>query len=216
MRLFFPIILSGLLAGCSSANVEETLEARLRLRDDRIADLESRIEKAEREADSARHESVLLRSKLVHPEAVPQTEQLAAGFAADELEIVGLLSGLMKDGHVHLVVRPIDADGDLVKLPGQLEIRILDLSHDPPRQLGRWAWSAREARELWNSAPFGKGFAIDLPVVPMNTNEDIVVQARFAVADGREFNASMPIRRAEIEQASFTGEPEVIQAGGSR
>lgn len=217
MRLLIATMLFGLLIGCSSVRTEETLEARLRLRDDRIADLESRVVQAEREADHARRESVLLRSKLNHPEALPKTEQLAAGFAAEQLEILNLLSGLMKDGHIHLVVRPIDADGDHVKLPGKLEIRVLDLSQDPPKQLGRWSWSEAEARELWTSAPFGKGFAIDLPMVRLDPADDIVVQAQLDVIDGRRFNASMQIRRAEIEQASFEGDSNtVIHADGSR
>lgn len=191
MRLL-PILLCVLVAGCHFAGDDESLEARLRMQDDQIRELQDRVAQAEREALTARKESGVLRASLEVPNSVPRHEQLAAGFAVKELEIVSLLSGVMDDGRIHVVIRPIDEDGDIVKLPGRIEVRLLNLSSDSvqDQRLGEWSWTEAESRSLWNSAAIGAGYALDLPATPLPPDQVVTIRARFIASDDRRFDAT--------------------------
>ena len=195
MRLIF-LFSWVFVAGCHFAGDDESLEARLRMQEDEIRALQERAALAEREALTARRESGVLRASMEVSDSVPRHEQLAAGFAVKKLEIVALLSGFLADGRVHIVVRPIDEDGDIVKLPGQIELRLLNLSSDNPKDqiLGQWSWTEDESRDLWSSAAIGTGYAMDLPATGLPADQPITVRARFVAADGRQFDATHELR----------------------
>ncbi|MFK7820767.1 MAG: hypothetical protein AB8G99_18760 [Planctomycetaceae bacterium] len=202
MRWLFLVCLCCLI-GCSTRG-NEPLEAELRHREDRISQLESRLSDAERQGQVFALEAESLRKRLSEPNSSPRHEQLAAGLAVEKLEISSLLTGFTDDGKVHAVIRPVDADGDLVKLPGRLEVRLVNLSFDneSAQDVGSWSWDATESREQWSSAAIGAGYVVDLPVESLPDDPELVLHARFVPADGRQFKASRPIEYHGVSQAS--------------
>ncbi len=202
MRLFL-LSCCCLISGCSLGG-NEPLEAQLRLREDRIRDLQAQLTEAEQVVAVARQEAGTLRSQLDNPDSVPRQEQLAAGFAVENLEIHELLTGITEEGEVHAVVRPIDKDGDLIKLPGSLELRLMNLSAaNGDQQLGTWNFSDTEARDLWSSAAIGAGYVLDLPVESIPSGATLMLHARFVPADGRQFDASHSMKFDGVMQAGF-------------
>lgn len=172
----------------------EALEARLRVQQDQLVALEEELAEARSSAQVARREARVLRTRLTAPDEVPRREELAAGFAATGLEFSRMLTGILDDGHIHLVVRPVDSDADVVKLRGQLSVRVLDLSRpDGEQVLGKFSWSAAESAELWNSTGFGTGFVVDLPILELPRDAKVLLHARFEPGDGRQFDASHAI-----------------------
>lgn len=190
MRLL-PLICCCLFIGCSSIDGTDSLEAKLRNQDDRIVQLEGKLSDEKREKEILTAEARVLRSRLKDPAAAPRTEQFAAGLAVDDLEISGLLTGMTEDGTLHVVIRPIDADGDLIKLPGRLEVRLLDMSSAKgEEEFKSWTWGADEARKLWSSAAIGAGYVVDLPIDNTPDADEFIVHARFLPQDGRQFDAT--------------------------
>ena len=200
---WFSLVCVCCLIGCS-VDGTESLEAELRGREDQIRHLENRLAEAERSGQALSVEAQNLRQRLVEPNSAPRQEQLAAGLAVEKLEFSSLLTGFTDDGKVHAVIRPVDQDGDLVKLPGQLEVRLVNLSFDDAAasDLGSWSWGTEESRELWSSAAIGSGYVVDLPVDRVPADAELVLHARFVPADGRQFKASQAVEYRGVMQAS--------------
>ena len=209
MRVGCFILLSVLCTGCRSGG-EELLEAQLRAREDRIRNLESQLVEQRSSVRTFQEESRILRAELERPDSVPVSEQIAAGFAVQELQFSSMLTGVLDDNRVHAVVRPTDKDGDIVKLPGQLQLQLVDLSApEDERTLGKWVWSPGEAEELWSSAAIGTGYVVDLPVSELPTGRKLTLLARFRPGDGRKFDALHELTTPEVSS-------DVMQVGFDR
>jgi hypothetical protein len=93
---------------------------------------------------------------------------------------------------------PVDADGDLVKLSGRLEIEILDLARSGEEQrLGQWSYTPEQTRELWHSGLLAAGYQVELPLPAAPSGNSLLLHGRLVSADGRQFDTTHTIRLSE-------------------
>jgi hypothetical protein len=187
------------LSGCLGARGDiELVEARLRQQQD-LADRYARdLLTAEKERDAARNEADLLRRQIADAgqQAIPS--ELAQGlFACKGIEFNGLMSGGRdRDGQpgddvLVAVFVPKDEHGDIVKLPGAVELEALDLNRpEADRQIGKWTFTAEEARKLWKSGAFSSGYQLEVPLTAKAVADKLILHAKLSTADGRAFDAT--------------------------
>jgi len=187
------------LAGCLGARGDiELVEARLRQQQD-LADRYARdLLTAEKERDAARQEADLLRRQIAETgqQAIPS--ELAQGlFAVKGIEFNALMSGGRdRDGKpgddvLVAVFVPKDEHGDIVKLPGAVELEALDLNRpEADRQVGKWTFTAEEARKLWKSGAFSSGYQLEVPLTDKAAADKLILHAKLSTADGRAFDAT--------------------------
>ncbi len=192
-----------LVCGCSSRRGGvELLEARLRVQEDALAEADSKLQTVQRELTVARRESQSLRVQLAsRGDAVLLPEQADQMHRVTGIEFSSLLTaGVDRDGvpgdeGLTAVVAPHDAEGELVKLPGRLELEVLDLSRPRGEQrIGRWAYSVEESRELWHAGFMSSGFQVDVPWQGTPASQDLVLHARFTTIDERRFDVQTELR----------------------
>jgi hypothetical protein len=98
------------------------------------------------------------------------------------------------------VLAPHDGDGDLVKLGGELEVEVLDLTRPADQQrIGNWKYSAEQTRELWHSGFLASGFQLDLPVGTVPKTGEVILHGRLKTTDGRQFDTTCPVTLASAE-----------------
>ncbi|MBX3442107.1 MAG: hypothetical protein KF774_06850 [Planctomyces sp.] len=188
------------LPGCLARRNIELLEANLRQQQDLTRDVERQLMLAQRDLDAARRETDQLRNRLAQTgleAAAEHTEPLArvTGILFHTMMTGGRdTDGLPGDDVLTAVLAPHDADGDLVKLAGSLEIELLDLARSGESQrIGAWKYSAKEARELWHSGFIASGYQLNLPLEQAPTNGAVLLHGRLTTSDGRQFDTSLPV-----------------------
>lgn len=152
VRRIAGLLAAGLLLmlpqGCGAPTVDFESEA-TRLRDvieekDRqIAAQQAALAEANRRLQSARALSDEQLAKIFHPEKLV-IDALSGGYDADAIP-----------GHDGVVVylKPVDRDGDALKVAGDIRIELFDLSREPDAaRIGVYEFPVDQARELW----FGK------------------------------------------------------------
>lgn len=190
-------------AGCLGArgNVE-LLEARLRQQQE-LADRSQReLAQARSELQGARQEADLLRTQLTVRGEQPLPAEFTQNlFQVRGLEFKGLLTGGRdRDGQpgddvLVALIAPYDEHGDVVKLPGALELEALDMSRpEGERQVARRKFGPEEARSLWKSGLLAAGYQCEVPWDQPPQSEELLVHARLTTADGRQFDATHKIR----------------------
>ncbi len=186
------------LSGCALRGNSELLEARLRQQEDRVVRMETELRSAKSELEAAKGESQHLREQLAgRRQQTLLPEQADSMFRATGIQFNRLLTGgLDRDGSkgdelVSAVVVPHDADGELVKLPGRIELTAYDLAQDQEQKLiGRWEYGVEECRGLWHSGFLGSGYLIRVPWTQIPSNSKILLHARLVTPDGRQFDTS--------------------------
>lgn len=187
--------------GCAARRHSEALEARLRQQEDRLVDVHRELIAARRERDLARAEVDQLRlAANQRGEQVLLPEQSAILAKLEGIRLGSLLTGgLDQDGRpgddaLTVMVVPHDADGELVKIPGTLEVEVLDLSRaDARRIVGQWSFGPDEARELWHRGFVGHGYRLVLPWQQTPASPELIVHARFKTLDGRTFDDTQSV-----------------------
>ena len=197
---------SFLAAGCAGRGNAEVLEANLRQHEDRILAYERQVASLREELVAARTESDQLRRELValgkdgRQEATEPLSRVA-GIQFNSMMTGGRDSD-GSPGHdvITAVVAPHDKDGDLVKLGGELQLEVLDLTRSPEQQrLGTWKYTAEQARELWHSGFLASGFQVDLPIDSVPKSGEVILHARLVTTDGRQFDTTRPVTLASAE-----------------
>lgn len=195
------VAMLALAAGCRSSGNVELLESKLRQQESFIADLEGELGRLRTEVETARQDAELSRQQL----ADQGRDRLVAEQAAllskvSKIQLNPLLTrGVDTDadvGHERLSVllMPVDQDGELVKLPGQVELQVVDFAlPDDKRQLGKWSWNNTEVREHWHRGLLSAGylFEVDWQAVPVNSQ--VTLHATFTALDGRRFDSTLPL-----------------------
>lgn len=194
-----PVLLA---AGCAHPQAVDVLEARLRDREDQVSRLQAELARLQAELNVARRESDALREQLGRRgEASLLPEQAEVLFRAEGVKFHPLLTG----GHdadgqpgdelLHVVLIPHDRDGELLKLPGEIALRVIDPSLPPERQqVAEWSFSREEARETWRRSLVGSGYHFRLPWPRPPVSSELVLHAQLMAPDGRRFDASRVIR----------------------
>ena len=122
-----------------------------------------------------------------------------------------LTGGINHRGHgadqgVVVVFEPRNSQGELVKVPGDVSIAVMDPSREGPEgRIARWDFTADEAIKEYRNSMFGRGYHFELPWPdhpPENKNLQLFV--RFITPDGHKLladtniNVTPPVeRRAE-------------------
>lgn len=190
-------------SGCASRGNVEALEAQLRQTQDSLRHSEQRMAKVQSELDLAHREKELLRQQMTAangPSSSGLPEQTQALARISGLSINRLMSGGkdqdgdQADEALQLIVAPHDADGDLVKVAGQMEIEAYDMSRTgEDKRVGRWVFDSGEARKHWHSGFLSSGFQFHLPWEQTPGGKEILVHARLVTSDGRQFDTNQTI-----------------------
>tara|TARA_B100000029_G_scaffold454131_2_gene480428 strand:+ start:127 stop:819 length:693 start_codon:yes stop_codon:yes gene_type:complete len=187
-------LLGGLvLAGCSVSSQVEILEARLRDTSDQLVTRTEALRQAEYERDALR----IQRDGLLDTQADPPTspEQADAQIRIARVQIDTWLTGGRNiddkpgDDELVVLVKPQDREGEPVKLPGTLQLRLTDPSADEgKRVLGTWTYSAAQSKQLWVGGMFSRGFLLTLPWKTTPTRSRLHLHVRYDTTDGRRFD----------------------------
>jgi hypothetical protein len=192
-----------LAAGClgSRGNVE-LLEAKLRQQQDLADRYQRQLSQTQSELTVAQQETDVLRKQLVDQGERP----LPAEYTQNLFQVTGLqfkpllTGGRDRDGQAGddvlvALIAPYDEHGDVVKLPGALEIEALDMTRpEGERQVAHRQFSPQEARALWKSGFLAAGFQCEVPWQQPPASDELLLHARLSTADGRQFDATHTIR----------------------
>lgn len=202
MQRLLPL---GLFLGCGCVlrgNVE-SLEARLREQENLNADYQRQVDELEQELSVAQREIDILRRNVAAEGA-----QLAAFETQRALaEVVGIkfntlltaaqnLGGDSGTERLHAVIYPHDADGEIVKVAGDLSLEAIDPTlPEGARSVGKWEIPAERNKSVWHSGFLSTGFLIesDWNIPPQGSV--IILHARFSTPDGRKFDATHTVSR---------------------
>ncbi|MED5446622.1 MAG: hypothetical protein VYA62_00230 [Planctomycetota bacterium] len=197
-RLLLLLALATTTAGCTTPVRVERLEAELRDQQDQLATQAKTLESLQYERDALRHQrDELLRkaNSIVRPE---QADLLAR---VEHLAINTWLTGGRNtdrqpgDDELVVMIQPRDGDGEPVKLPGTLQIRLTDpAAPAASRELGTWDFTSGECRKRWLASMLSRGFLFKLPWQTPPTRKRLLLHARFDTTDGRRFDADALIQ----------------------
>ena len=199
-RLLLLLALAATTSGCATPVRIERLEAELRDQQDQLATQARALESLQNERDALRHQrDELLRkaNSIVRPE---QADLLAR---VEQLAINPWLTGGRDtdrqpgDDELVVMIQPRDGDGEPVKLPGTLQIRLTDpAAPADSRQLGTWDFTSEDCRKRWLASMLSRGFLFKLPWQTPPTRKRLLLHARFDTTDGRRFDADALIQVA--------------------
>ena len=212
LGLLSATLLSAL--GCASRGDVDLLEARLRENERELESAESHLDQTRSELQLARQESDLLRSQLSDTGQQPLLAEQAdvllrtAGLKFNSLLTGGLdRDGLPGDDMLSAVLVPQDGNGEPVKLAGEIELELIDLSRPKESQrIGAWNFSADESRELWHRGLLGAGYRLNLPWQQIPESSDVVLHAKLTAPDRREFDTTEIIQITpppQVERAAL-------------
>jgi hypothetical protein len=200
--------------GCISRGNSELLEANLRQHQDRIASYERQVSNLRDELAAARAETDQLRRELVALGKDGRQEASEPLSKVAGIQFNSMMTGGRdsdgQPGHdvITAVLAPHDHDGDLVKLGGELEVEVLDLTQPADQQrIGQWKYSAAQARELWHSGFLASGFQLDLPVGNVPKTGEVILHGRLVTSDGRQFDTHCPVTLASAESVASVPRP---------
>lgn len=202
MRLVLTGMSAMLICGCLSRGNSDLLRARIREQQSQIAETERQMTVAQTELQRARREADSLRTELARSgKNANGAEYTEALLRVKTLQINSLLSGGVNkdeqpgDDAFVAQVAPIDDDGEVVKLPGQIEFTLLDPAlPENQRQIGNWKFSAEECRGRWTRGFTGAGYQFTMPLTSSPAHESLVLHAKLTASDGRSFDANQVVR----------------------
>lgn len=204
--LTLPVV----LAGCAARGNVELLESQLRSRENELFQVRQQLDQVEDELVASRREIRLLQQNVasqgsspVYPETVHRLAQIT-GIRFDS-RLTGALDrdGAPGDDELNVVVAPHDADNQVVKQEGTLELELLDLSQaDDRRVIGSWRVRAEDVANHWHDGVLGKGIQLRLPWQQAPQSKSLTLFARFITPDGRRFETNQPLTVALAHKSS--------------
>lgn len=209
-----PLLLL-LVTGCARSGNTELLEARLRQQEDRLAETEAHLAEAKAAYRVSMREITALYRKLDEQSTTALLpEEATSLYRVETIEFSKLMTGsLDRDGQpgdemISAVLLPLDAQGSLVKVAGEVELELIDLSQpEGSRQLGRWGFSTEEVVDHWHDGLISSGYSFQLPWQQPPTSSNLLLHARLTTVDGRMFETS---REIVVEVPS--GAPALLRA----
>jgi len=190
------------VCGCQVQGKLDLLESQLRRQEGRQADLESKLAAARIDLAVSRKEADALQAQLAgRGEKTILPEQADVLYRATGIQFNKLMTGgLDRDNRpgdelLTAVLVPHDADGELVKLPGTIQLEVFDLTKSGDRQrIGRWEFSVEKSRDLWHRGWIRSGYLFKLPWQEIPESSELLLHARLTTVDGRQFDTSQTIR----------------------
>jgi len=186
------------MVGCSANSTVDLLEARLREQQDEMARLQEQLRQKETELEAARRETQLLRRECQQKGCKVFPEQFASVAWLEKVRIHPLLSGglekdnLPGDDGLLVFLVPQDADGDLLKVPGRVQITAEEASNAQP--IGHWDFTEKEVQDHWVHGLVGSGYQFELQWEKAPTTPAVLVKVTFTTPDGRTFRDSRQLK----------------------
>lgn len=203
------------VAGCRSSESFTKLEQELRGREAEVRSLKSQIADSEQQLQDQDQQ---LAAHRMPAKGLPSGSQFAmvsqsTGMPADDgqipeevlaawgsvsdLRIQKLVSGIQwYSGQpiLHIVIRPIDVDGELCKVAGKLSVQARVVPNDSqPKALVDKTWTITESRSLWANAFVSSGFHARVPISDLQAAQDarqLLVTATLKLGQGRVFEVT--------------------------
>ncbi len=199
---FLCAVTLALLAGCAGTSKRDVLESRLRHQEDMLSRYQSQLDRAKTELGIARRESASLRTQLAESgSAGTSPDEVDASFRVAGVAFSTLMTGGTEtddqpgDDGLTVVLVPQDADGELVKVPGTVEIEAFDLSHpEGAQRIGHWQFDADNSHQYWHNGVIQSGYQFELPWQDRPRSEKVLLHGRIVAADGRQFDTTHTIR----------------------
>ncbi len=205
------------VAGCAHHGEIDELEAELRQREQVNEELTRERDRALDELKVAESDRAVLRSQLNKHHQVSLTqEQADVAYRAEGIKFNMLLtSGQDRDGQpgdegISVMLIPIDAHGDQVKLVGEVELDLFDMTLPTEQQrLGKWSFTMEEVRASWHSGFISTGYLFQVDWQKRPVAKELTLHARLTIPDGRKFNATTQIKVEPPAASSVarTGKP---------
>jgi len=159
-----------------------------------VARLQKELKETRAELEAERHELNKLREQRSRAE-------LSRGLRADSIEIP-FYSPVVKPGGLDLWIVPRDAQGDVVKVPGTLQVRIcrrglLGLG-TTGHTVREWSVQAGKLKDRWEGQLY-RGYHVLLTWSKEGRPDlaDTLVQVRFTGPDGKTRETEKPIESGE-------------------
>lgn len=188
--------------GCAARGNVEMLESELRRQEQTQQELAEELKSARAELRVARTDADNLRAQLSQRgQTSLVSEQADVLYKAEAIRFNTMLtSGANRDGQpgddgLNILLQPVDAQGDLVKLAGAIELDLLDLNRDGESQrIGRWQFTAEEVRDRWHRGFLSAGYLFQLDWQTVPVSSELTLHARLASPDGRTFSATTQVK----------------------
>lgn len=201
-RMSFLFALAAI--GCGGRGNVDLLESRLREQEDRLSALQSQLEQTRSELTIARKESRTLRTQLASqgkPALLPERAEVlfrAAGMQFNQLFTGGLdRDGRTGDELLIATLVPHDAQGEMVKLPGRIQLEAFDLAQSgEKRKIGHWSFNTDQAATHWHRGYLASGYMFRLPWQQVPEHSRLVLHAKLTTPDGRQFDATREVEIA--------------------
>ena len=198
------------LSGCAARGQMESLEAEIRQSQDSLYRAEAKSSELQSQLAQARQETELLRSQVASTgNGTSLPEQTGNLVRLSGVKINTLLSGGKdRDGQpgddiLVTLITPIDQQGDLVKIAGEVEIEAYDMTRPgDDKKVGRWTFDSGQSTKAWHSGFVGAGLQFELPWQDLPTAKELVVHARLRTTDGRQFDTNSPLKVVPPQAAS--------------
>lgn len=201
------------VSGCLGRGQTDLLQARLREQQQRLAESQTELQTVQQQLAQARKESDGLRSQLAKagtPGLLPEQSDLlvrVSGIRINSMLTAGFdQNDEYGDDSLAVHFTPVDHQGEIVKLPGHIRIRVLDPNlPETSRAVAEWNFDPLESRNHWVRGFLGSGYQFTLPWPnEPPRNSQLVVHVQLQPGDGREFSATHVVKIT----------PPVVAAGG--
>jgi len=211
------------LAGCASRGDLETLESELRKQELAQEELQLELSRTRDDLKVARNESAALRAQLTENRQVALSpEQADVLFRAEAIKFNMLLtSGQDRDGRpgddgLSVLLMPVDAHGDLVKLAGQVDLELFDMTLPADRQrLGQWRFPIDQVRDRWHKGFLSAGYLFQVDWQTPPAAEELTLHASLTVPDGRQFHTTTQVKVAPYGRRPPSVLPASNRAAGA-
>lgn len=202
MRVALTWMSALLLCGCLGRGSADLLQARLREQQQYVAEVERQKDAALADLKRSKRETEILRAELDRSgKRIVAAEYTESLVRASKLQINSLTSGGLNrdsqpgDDSLVAYLSLVDDDGEVIKLPGSVELTLLDPSlPETSRQVGHWKFSAEECRAKWTRGLTGSGYQFTVPVDQIIQHDQLVLHAKMTTADSRAFDATQLVR----------------------
>lgn len=187
-----------LLTGCVTRGNVELLEARLRSQESHVRTLQEELDSAQVDLEVAQKEAGTLRSQLVSQDKAPLvSEDASVLYRTKRLQINKFLTGGLNqdddegDDVLNAVIVPVDAQGELVKVPGKIQMELFDMTQPKESQrIGVWEFEEKDSKKNWHHGFLISGYQFKLPWQTIPKNKQLLLHARLTTSDGRQFDVS--------------------------
>jgi hypothetical protein len=222
------LVLLGLLfaiPGCLPRNSSvDLLHARLRQNEEQMAEMQASLESSQSQLKTARREIDALRTEIAEAgQSHASPEQIAAMVHVARIEVQPWLTGGIdqdeEPGDDALVVQfmPRDGDGEIVKLPGDVTIRLTDPgAPDGEQTVGTWTFTPEECRDAWIRGWLGGGYQFTLPWQNSPQSSRLAVHVDYQTPDGRTFADAQLVKVHPSPEAIAERKRSRIETAGAK